>query len=139
MFLCNAFNYKVKLGRFLVYTILLLIVLAGCNTGTNTGINTGIKGNPTPKDFLGKEEADIFVLDSIVYSNAQNIEWVQKLDYTVGEQIGEITKQSDKAGNFTSGTSNKLPVGTKIYKAASGVYIAIVEGVEIPYLAMIEG
>lgn len=114
-----------------VCMILLLVVLTGCNTG--------YKGNPTPKDFLGNAGADIFVLDEIVHSNAQDVDWVQDLDYTVVEQVAEITKQSSKAWNFKSGTANKLSVGTKIYNTDSGFLIAIVEGVEIPYLAMYEG
>ncbi len=132
MFLRNVFINDVKLGRILVYSILLLAMFtAGCNTG--------IKGNPTPKDFLRNAEADIFMFRDIVYSNAQDIEWVQKLDYTVGEQMGEIIKQTDRAIGFKSGTSNKLPAGTKIYRTNTLAYIAVVEGEEIPYLAMLEG
>ncbi|WP_318616090.1 hypothetical protein [Sporosarcina sp. YIM B06819] len=52
-------------------------------------INTVI-GNPTPKDFLGNAEADIFVLDDIVYSNMQDVDWVQVLYYMVGEQVAEM-------------------------------------------------
>ncbi|MFJ7935112.1 hypothetical protein [Sporosarcina sp. NPDC096371] len=126
-----TFIHKVKCVRFLVCIPLLLVVLTGCNTG--------YKGNPTPKDFLGNKRADIFVLDEIVYSNAQDVDWVQGLDYTIVEQVAEITKQSGKAWGFTSGTANKLPVGTKIYNTDSGFLIAIVEGEEIPYLGMYEG
>lgn len=64
---------------------------------------------------------------------------MQELDYTVIAQITEITKQSSTVWNFKSGTANKLPVVTKIYNTDSGVLIAVVEGEEIPYLAMYEG
>jgi hypothetical protein len=132
MFLRNVFINDVKSGGLLIYSILILVMFtAGCNTG--------IKGNPAPKDFLKNAKADIFMLEDIVYSNAQNIEWVQQLDYKVGEQVGEITKQTDKAIVFTNGVSNKLPVGTKIYRTNNAVYIAVIEGEEIPYLAMLEG
>ncbi|MEK5036707.1 LptM family lipoprotein [Sporosarcina sp. FSL K6-3457] len=114
-----------------VCMILLLVFLTGCNTG--------YKGNPTPKDFLGNAEADIFVLDNIVHSNAQDVDWIQGFDYTLVEQIAEITKQSSISWKFKSGTANKLPAGTKIYNTDSGFLIAIVEGVEIPYLAIYEG
>lgn len=120
-----------KLQRIMILLSMLLLVLVGCNLG--------IKGNPTPKDFLGNAEADIFVLDSIVYSKLEDTDWVQELDYTLGEQVAEITKQSGKAWNFKNGTSNKLPVGTKIYETDTPVYIAIVEGEEIPYWGMYEG
>lgn len=120
-----------KLGRFLVCMILLLVILTGCNKG--------YKGNPAPKDFLGNEGTDIFVLDNIFHSNAKDVDWIQGLDYTVVEEVAEITKQSNKAWNFKSGTANKLPVGTKIYNTTEGFLIAIVEGEEIPYLGMYEG
>ena len=120
-----------KLGSLLVCMILLLVVLTGCDKG--------YKGNPTPKDFLGNTGADIFVLDNIVHSNAKDVDWIQGLDYTVVEEVAEITKKSNKAWNFKSGTANKLPVGTKIYNTTAGFLIAIVEGEEIPYLGMYEG
>lgn len=69
----------------------------------------------------------------------ENVDWVQELAYTLGEEIGEITKQTDSAQEFENGTSNKLPVGTKIYRTDTPLYIAIVDGKEIRYMEMIEG
>ncbi len=120
-----------KVGRLVLFITSLLMVLSGCQE-----VN---KGNPTPKDFLGSSDADIFVLDSIVYSNAQDLEWVKELTYILGEQVGEITKQTGKAWKFKSGTSNKLPVGTKIYITDTPAYIVVVDGKETPYLGMYEG
>jgi hypothetical protein len=114
----------------------LFIFLVGCNSGL---IDNPTNGNPTPKDFLSNESTDIFLLDGIVYSNAQDVEWVSDLEYQLGEQIGEITKQTDKARSFKSGTANKLPVGTKIYETDTPAYIANVDGKEITYLKMLEG
>ena len=67
------------------------------------------------------------------------MEWVDELDYKLGEQIGEVTKQTDKASSFHNGTANKLPVGVKIYDTNTPVCIAIVNNKAIPYLKMIEG
>lgn len=120
-----------KIGRFVFFITLLLLVVSGCQEA--------YKGNPTPKDFLGSSDADIFVLDRIVYSNAQDLEWVNELPYLLGEQVGEITKKTDKSWKFKSGTSNKLPVGTKIYITDTPAYIVVVDGKEIPYLGMYEG
>lgn len=64
---------------------------------------------------------------------------MQELDYTVIAQITKITIQSSTVWHFKSATANKLPVVTKIYNTDSGVLIAVVEGEEIPYLAMYEG
>jgi hypothetical protein len=62
-----------------------------------------------------------------------------ELDYELGEVMGEITRQTEKAIRFKYGTANKLPIGTKIYRTNTPVYIAIVDGEEIPYLKMVEG
>ncbi len=115
--------------KFLLFLCLSLVVLSGCVTN----------GNPTPTDFLKNSKADIFVLDDIVYSNVENIDWVKELDYTIGEKIAVITKQTNKAKGFENGTSNKLPVGTIIYETDTPINIAIVDGKELPYLKMIEG
>lgn len=120
-----------KIGRLVISVTFLLVVLSGCQEA--------YKGNPTPKDFLGNSDADIFVLDSVVYLNAQDLEWLKDLPYELGEQVGEITKKTDKAKNFKSGTSNKLPVGSKIYITDTPAYIVVVDGKEIPYLGMYEG
>ncbi|MEH7224420.1 hypothetical protein V7112_11495 [Bacillus sp. JJ1566] len=96
-------------------------------------------GNPTPADLLENENADIFLLGGIVYSNAQGVDWVQELEYTIGEQVGEIKKNSEKAFGFSDGTANILPVGTRIFESDTPAFIAIVDGKEIPYLKMIEG
>lgn len=138
MFLFNDLKYKVKLGQFLMYLTLLLLVLSGCIGGENS--QSGVIGNPKPADFLKDGDADIFVLlGNIVYSNGQDIEWVNELDYSLGEQIGEITKQTDEAGDFENNTANKLPIGTKIYETDTPAYIAVVEGKKLPYIKMLEG
>lgn len=125
-----------KFTKILFSISILFIYLVGCNNGF---IDNPAKGNPTPKDFLKNESADIFLLDGIVYSNVQDVEWVSELEYKLGEQIGEITKQTDKARSFKNGTANKLPVGTKIYETDTPAFIAKVNGKEKPYLKMLEG
>lgn len=117
----------------MISVLIITLTLLGC-TNTSTG-------NPTPKDFLQYDDADIFLLDGIVYSNARDVEWIQELEYTLGEKIGEITKQTSKARSFKNGTANKLAIGTKLYSTDSDsiIVIAIVNGKEIPYLKMIEG
>ncbi|SFA95519.1 hypothetical protein SAMN04488072_104128 [Lentibacillus halodurans] len=125
-----------------LYAFLTLLVvtfiLAGCgDDGRNPITNTF--GNPNPGDFLDYEGADIFYIGGLVYSNAEDVQWVQELEYTLGEKFAEITRQTDRANHFKNGTANKLPVGTTIYETDTPAYIAIVDGKEIPYLKMIEG
>ena len=96
-------------------------------------------GNPTPDDFLKESGADIFLFGDTVFSNAEQVDWVKDSEYTLGEVYGEITKQSGHAAEFEHGTANRLPVGTKIYRTDTPVYIADVDGKRIPYLQMVEG
>ncbi|MCM3638095.1 hypothetical protein M3152_10190 [Sporosarcina luteola] len=122
------------MNRLLLITIFVFLSLTGCSS-----IQEAYKGNPTPKDFLSHDNADIFMYEGIVYSNVEGVEWVLELDYTIGEQVLEIKKQKKKAFGFRNGTANKLPIGTVIYETNTPVYIVIINGEEIPYLAMIEG
>jgi len=135
VFLISHLNQLVKIGLILIVVSLVSLGLTGCAVENNQAV----LGNPTPKDFLKNEDSDIFVLENIVYSNAQDLEWVKDLDYTLGVQVGEITKVSKKATGFSNGTSNKLPVGTIIYRTNTPAFIAVVNGKEIPYLMMLEG
>lgn len=111
------------------FTILVFTLLVGCN----------INGNPKPSDYLNKNNADIFMLDRVVYSNGQNIGWVKKKKYTLGKQIGEITNTTNSASRFKDGSANLLPVGTKIYKTNTVIYIAVVNEKKIPYIKEVEG
>ncbi|MFD1361270.1 hypothetical protein [Lentibacillus salinarum] len=123
-----------------VFAVLIMtaFILTGCGGDSGNPITNTI-GNPTPRDFLDHGDADIFYFDGLVYSNAADVQWVQELEYEPGEQIGEITRQTDKAMLFKDGTANKLPEGTKLYETDTPAYIAIVDGDEIPYLKMVEG
>ncbi|UOQ49828.1 hypothetical protein MUN88_07070 [Gracilibacillus caseinilyticus] len=118
-------------SKHLLPIIIFSICIVGCTISST--------GNPTSREFLQNDDADIFQLHDYVFSNAQDVEWVQELEYTLGNQVGEITKQTDKAFQFTNGTANKLPVGTKIFETDSPAYIAIVDGEEKVYLKMVEG
>ncbi|MGN7402137.1 hypothetical protein ACTHO0_19980 [Cytobacillus praedii] len=122
--------------KILLSLSILFILLAGCNNGYPGSPSAG---NPTAKDYLKYDNADIFLLDGYVFSIAKDVEWVTELEYKLGEQIGEITVQANKAYKFKNGTANKLPVGAKIFATDTSAYIVIVEGEDIPYLKMVEG
>lgn len=125
-----------RFATILLPLLILMFFLIGCNDGQIRSTSTG---NPTPKDFLENEDADIFQMKGLVYSNAEDVEWVTELDYALGEKVGEITKQAEEASEFKNGTANKLPVGTEIFETDTSAYIAIVDGKEIAYLKMVEG
>ena len=122
----------IKLSTLLI----LIIIFSGCSVPK---VDTVADNIPTPKKLLEEPDADIFVLDGAPYSNAEDVDWVMESDFSIGELVGEITKQSNHAGDFKNGTANKLPIGTKIYGGGKGFVIAIVGEKKIPYLIMVEG
>jgi hypothetical protein len=125
-----------KFLKLFLPLFILFLYLVSCNNGSYSNTTNG---NPAPKDFLTYKNADIFLLEGIVYSKAQDVKWVAELKYNLGEQIGETTSQTDKASFFKNGSANKLPIGTKIYETDTPAYIVILNGEQIPYLKMLEG
>lgn len=120
--------------------MMLIVVLAGCTLDSDGNASRTVTiGNPTPEDFLANDDADIFMLDDIVFVNAEHIDWVAERDYTVDAKVVEITNKTHKAPDFVHGTASMLPVGTPIYKTDTAIYVAVVEDGEIPYLKMVEG
>ncbi|SFL58744.1 hypothetical protein SAMN04487943_102339 [Gracilibacillus orientalis] len=121
--------------------VLLSIILVACNNQTTENSEIHI-GNPTAEEILTKNEnADIFVLNGIVYSNAEDLEWVNEKELTLGEEVGEIKEQTNNSDEFENFTATKLTVGTKIYEPVekSGIYIVKVNDKEIRYLGLREG
>lgn len=118
--------------------IFILFLLSGCN-GLNLPGNA-FNGNPSAEDILAENpDADIFVMDDYVFSNAEHVEWVKQQEYELGEQVGEITKQTSDSWRFKEGTASKLPIGTKIFETNAPFYIAVVDGEEKAYIQLVEG
>jgi hypothetical protein len=119
-----------KTFKWFIPPIIAFIFIVGCRDEM---------GNPRPADFLKNDNADIFLLDGIVYSNVEHVDWVTEIKYKVGKQIGEISKQTNKSWKFKNGSANKLPLGAKIYQTDTEITIVIVEDKEIPYIKIVEG
>lgn len=127
-----------------IFTVVFFI-LAGCSQGSSSGNSqaesvTVTPGNPDANEILGlNPEADIFQWEDIIYST--NVEWVEKLELTKDEQIGEITKNSTNPEDFINGTANKLPVGTKIFSVKeAGGYLLVEYNQQLKkYLMLVEG
>ncbi|MEH7443547.1 hypothetical protein V7201_14650 [Bacillus sp. JJ1122] len=118
--------------------IFILFLISGCNDVNWPG--DAFNGNPSAQDILtDNPDADIFVMDGYVFSNAENVEWVKQQEYELGEQVGEIIKQTSDSWRFKESTASKLPVGTKIYETDAPFYIAIVDGEENAYIKLVEG
>ena len=121
--------------RTITISLIFLFFLAGCSQSV---------GNPKASDIIKKnEDADIFQWnDGLVYLNASNIERVQELELTKGEELGEITRQTTNKWLFKDGATTQFPVGTKIYKANDDdTYNLIIEleEEEIVYEVLLEG
>lgn len=98
-----------------IFLTLFLVVLAGLTVTGNFPPNLGI-GNPTAKDILeGNSDADILKLDGIIYSNASDSEWIQDNEYTRGEEIGEVKKETTNTWWYRNLYASQLPKGTKVY------------------------
>lgn len=118
------------------------MVLVACNNQTTPKKSGNDIGNPTAEQILlENKDADIFVLNGIVYTNAEDIEWVNEEELTLGEEVGEIKKQTNDSDAFEDYTATKLTVGTKIYEPVenSDIYIVKVDDKEIRYLGLREG
>lgn len=111
-----------------------------------TGMSAGCASMRQPTDDVSPEavyaedkNADFFVYEDTVYVNAQDIEWIQAMQLTAGEQEGEI-RRTGVTEDFQDWDATVLDEGTVIYESdASGVLLAD-EGDElVPYLKYVEG
>lgn len=136
------FTSKLKRCIFIVLLVISFTLISGC------GEEEVVIGKPGPEDFLDAPEVDIFLWEDVVFLNAHNNTWVNEKEYSLGNSIGEITKTTTNAKEFSNGTSSKLPIGTKIYLAegyepivegyeSTEILIVVNDGVQIPYLAQI--
>ncbi|MEW9674487.1 hypothetical protein [Ammoniphilus sp. 3BR4] len=120
-----------------------MLIIAGCSNTVPSNQERAKIENPTAEEILStNRNADIFVVEGVVYSNADNVDWVKELDLNIGEEVIQITKQTNNGKEFENGTATKLPVGTKIYNSVEKhgpIYIAVVNGKEVRYLGLIEG
>lgn len=121
--------------RTVTISLIFLFFLTGCSQSV---------GNPKASNIIKEnEDADIFQWnDGLVYVNASNIERVQELDLTKGEELGEITSQTTNKWLFKDGAATQLPVGTKIYKANDDDTYNLInelEEEEIVYEVLLEG
>lgn len=128
--------------RMLSIVLFLSVIMVACSNQTTPKDSEIVIDNPTPEEILTENEnADIFVLNGIVYSNAETIEWVNEKELTLGDEIGEIKIQTNNSVDFENYTATKLEVGTKIHETVEkgDIYIVKVDDKEIRYLGLREG
>jgi hypothetical protein len=127
----------------LLGSVIFAFIVSGCNNQVNENSIVEEIGNPTAEDILAENpDADIFMVNDVIYKNAEKIEWINEQELTLDNEVAEITKQTTDSEKFENGTATKLPVGTKIYElvAQTGdVYGVVIDGEEIYYLGLREG
>jgi hypothetical protein len=135
-------DYMKKNYLFLAIMFISFTMVA-CNVqGNNDPEVNYMKGNPTAGDIsISDKDADIFMLNDVIYINAEDIELVNEEKLSLGEEVLEIKKQTNESSEFVDGVATKLNVGTKIYESfgKGDIYIALVDGKEIRYLGLREG
>ncbi|WP_073202345.1 hypothetical protein [Gracilibacillus kekensis] len=121
--------------------LIAIIILTACNNQTTENLEQQT-GNPTAEDILTENKnADLFVLNNVVYSNAESIEWVKEKELTIGKKVAEIQKQTSDKEELDNYAATKLSVGTEIYEPLenSNIFIVKADGKEVRYLGLVEG
>lgn len=129
--------------RIIVFLIISVFMLSGCSSfQNNDNIETHETENPNAEAVLQLDsEADIFQLDGVIYQT--NIDWIDELTLTPGDEISVIKSQEQDATAFENNTANNLPVGTKIYEPKENidenVLLVELDGEIVNYYAIVEG
>lgn len=123
----------------LIGVIACVIFLAGCGPFKEP-ITVSRSEPPDAREVLMLEpESDIFQWDGIIYQ--ADVEWVQDLELTPKEHIGEVLENTKLAKQFQDGTATVLPVGSAIYSTnQSEMYLLVKVDDELrKYLLLAEG
>lgn len=119
----------------------LSFFLTGCFSQSNGSEETVVTISEISADEVLDmyPDANIFQYDGIIYQT--EIDWVDELDLTPGEQVLTITEEVSNPDEFSDGAATFLPVGTAVFEAngRQDILIAEVNGEYINYLAIVEG
>ncbi|GIO26649.1 hypothetical protein [Ornithinibacillus bavariensis] len=125
---------------FFTSIVVALFTISGCSLEGEKNKGTVTIDNIDAEEVVTLEpDADIFQYDGVIYRT--NIDWVEELSLSKGEQIGEIKVQNDSNTDFKDEMANKLPVGAKIFsvKERGDILIVESEAKTLKYLAIVEG
>lgn len=127
------------MNRVIVCLIIITctIYLSGC---TDAKTEVTVSKHPDAEEVLRLDpNADFFQWEGLIYQT--NIDWVNEIELTKYESVGEIEEMYDKNNYFRDGMANKLPIGTKIFSTKERKDILLVEdeGKTKKYLALVEG
>ncbi|SHI54147.1 hypothetical protein SAMN05444401_0949 [Clostridium amylolyticum] len=122
-----------KRNKAIIIFFTLLYLLAGCSTTTSNNVSPQslLKDNP---------DADFFIMNSTIYINAMDIEWVKDLPLKEGIALGKINNTGVK-NNFKDWDATILNIGTVIYEleGRKDIVLIKIDDKYIPYLKYVEG
>ena len=119
--------------KTIIILFMIICLLTGCSRTTAE--------NASPEAVLkNNAQADFFIMDSTVYLNAADIDWVKELTLNSGTMLGTI-KNTGVRKKFKDWDATRLAIGTEIYKAEKRNEIVLVRigNMYLPYLKYVEG
>lgn len=118
----------------------LVLGFVGCMKEVEE-VKVNTSDNDDPENIYRKRpDIDMFVYNGIAYVNAEDVDWVMKLELTPDVLLCQIEAQYVD-GKFKNYDSTKLEVGTEVYLVEERSDILVVKIGEIyyRYLAWVEG
>ncbi len=110
-----------KKNKVIIVFFILSYILVGCATNTNTSKRDSpemiLKDNPN---------SDFFIMNSTVYINALDIEWIKEIPLKEGIVLGKINNTGVK-NNFKDWDATKLDIGTVIYELEGRKTIVLIK------------
>lgn len=122
-----------KKNKVIIMLFAFLYLFAGCSTTSSSKLS--------PETLLkDKPDADFFIMNSTIYVNALDIEWIKEIPLNEGIVLGKINNTGVK-NNFKDWDATKLDIGTVIYEleGRKDIVLINIDGKYIPYLKYVEG
>lgn len=144
--LCDIIHCNWKVEEFmksLYFCILvfgLIIGTVGCTKEVEV-VTVNTSDNDDPENiYRQRPDIDMFVYNGTAYVNAEDVDWVMKLELTPDVLLCQIEAQYVD-GDFKNYDSTKLEVGTEVYLVEERRDILVVKLGETyyRYLAWVEG
>lgn len=111
-----------RIKKYKIYNIVVISFITICLLLFNIFIKVSLDSKKTsPSDILDKDiNADFFIVNKDIYIYADDVKWINDLDFNKGELIGTINK-SNVQEDFKEWNSTKLKVGTGIYEIGGNI------------------
>lgn len=111
-----------SIKKYKIYNIVVISLITICILAFSIFIKVSLDSKKiSPSDILDRDiNADFFIVNKDIYIYAEDIKWINDLDFSKGELIGSINKSNVKE-DFKDWNSTKLEVGTDIYELEGNI------------------